>query len=139
MINDNDNAQFPPSPPLSPTLRPNKKRKRTLFYTPNTVDQQNQIDILLYSETIECPICFLTYPNCINYTRCCFKPICTDCFLQLRRSLDLPLISVSCPFCNQPNLGVVHLPPNWSKLFQELQYKRDDILQYLNQNGRKKK
>ncbi|ORX72602.1 hypothetical protein DL89DRAFT_79966 [Linderina pennispora] len=36
---------------------------------------------------IECPICFLYYPQNINYTRCCHKPVCTECFVQIKRKL----------------------------------------------------
>ncbi|KAI9031781.1 hypothetical protein CLU79DRAFT_785295 [Phycomyces nitens] len=71
-------------------------------------------DQLLYSSTTECPICLLWYPTCINYSRCCHQPICTECFLQLRRPLDT-FSPVDCPFCVQADFGVIHIPPDWSQ------------------------
>ncbi|CAO3660081.1 unnamed protein product [Rhizopus stolonifer] len=68
----------------------------------------------------ECPICFLFYPPNMNKTRCCHKAICTECFLQLKRSS--PLIPAVCPFCVQPNLGVLYLPPPWSKRYNVNHY-----------------
>ncbi|OAD69120.1 hypothetical protein PHYBLDRAFT_188355 [Phycomyces blakesleeanus NRRL 1555(-)] len=69
---------------------------------------------LLYTKTAECPICLLWYPACINYSRCCHQPICTECFLQLRRPLDT-LSPVYCPFCVRSDFGVIHTPPEWSQ------------------------
>ena len=43
-----------------------------------------------YSDGMECPICFLYYPNPFNYSVCCQQPICTECFVQIRRA-DLNL------------------------------------------------
>lgn len=53
----------------------------------------------------------------MNRTRCCDKSICTECFLQLRRSSTSPLVPAVCPFCVQPNLGVIYIPPPWSKKY----------------------
>ncbi|CAO3694024.1 unnamed protein product [Rhizopus microsporus] len=75
----------------------------------------------------ECPICFLFYPSNINKTRCCHKSICTECFLQFKRSSSSPLIPAVCPFCVQPNLGVVYLPPPWSKHYDKLKRSRPDL------------
>ncbi|CAO3624244.1 unnamed protein product [Cunninghamella echinulata] len=58
------------------------------------------------NDVIECPICFLSYPSNINYTQCCDQPICTECFVQFKRS-D-PTLPVSCPFCVQDNFGVIY-------------------------------
>lgn len=84
--------------------------------------------ILLYSNVHECPICFLVYPR-LNETRCCAQDICTECFVQIKRhpphppytTLDssaqatdvLDLISepVACPYCAQPDLGVIFDAP----------------------------
>ncbi|KAJ1986671.1 SNF1-interacting protein [Coemansia spiralis] len=61
---------------------------------------------------IECPICFLYYPKNINYTRCCHKPICTECFVQIKRKIeDDHVESTHCPYCVEPNLGIVYYPP----------------------------
>lgn len=42
-------------------------------------------EVLLYRGAIECPICFLFYPKYLNITRCCAQPICTECFVQIKR------------------------------------------------------
>lgn len=39
----------------------------------------------LYKGAEECPICFLYYPRNLNMTRCCSQPICTECFVQMKR------------------------------------------------------
>ncbi|KAJ2485397.1 SNF1-interacting protein [Coemansia sp. RSA 2050] len=61
---------------------------------------------------IECPICFLYYPQNTNYTRCCHKPICTECFVQIKRRIEESCIAPThCPYCVEPNLGIVYYPP----------------------------
>ncbi|KAI9473623.1 MAG: hypothetical protein EXX96DRAFT_578685 [Benjaminiella poitrasii] len=76
----------------------------------------------------ECPICFLFYPSRMNRTRCCDKSICTECFLQLRRSTSSPTIPAACPFCLHPNFGVVYIPPAWSKYFNAFKKKRAELI-----------
>ncbi|KAJ3383774.1 SNF1-interacting protein [Lobulomyces angularis] len=61
----------------------------------------------LYRGAVECPICFLFYPRNINFTRCCDQPICSECFVQIKRS-DLNLDPSSCPYCVEPNFGVIY-------------------------------
>lgn len=34
-------------------------------------------------QTEECPICFMHYQG-VNRTVCCSKPLCTECYLQVR-------------------------------------------------------
>ncbi|KAJ2251845.1 SNF1-interacting protein [Coemansia sp. RSA 455] len=47
---------------------------------------------------VECPICFL--------------PICTECFVQIKRKIEEGCIAPThCPYCVEPNLGVVYYPP----------------------------
>ncbi|KAI7855120.1 hypothetical protein BDC45DRAFT_506597 [Circinella umbellata] len=87
-------------------------------------------DSMAYSRVTECPICFLYYPICINYTRCCDKPICSECFLQIKRSEDSPLVPVQCPFCVQPNFGVIHVPPQFSPHYKQFSKRRTDLIQY---------
>ncbi|KAJ2482950.1 SNF1-interacting protein, partial [Coemansia sp. RSA 2052] len=56
-----------------------------------------------------CPICFLYYPQNTNYTRCCHKPICTECFVQIKRRItDACVAPTHCPYCVAPNLGVAY-------------------------------
>ncbi|KAI8352218.1 hypothetical protein B0O80DRAFT_454041 [Mortierella sp. GBAus27b] len=64
----------------------------------------------LYQGAIECPICFLYYPRNINRTRCCDKPMCTECFVQLKRLESAPTESPSCPYCVEPHFGVIYSP-----------------------------
>ena len=95
------------------------------------------IEAYLYKDADECPICFLYYPPYLNRTRCCDQPICSECFVQIKRPEPHPpdhgeddpnaasqnpeanqaeecqLVSepASCPFCVQPELGVTYVPP----------------------------
>ncbi|PLB44713.1 hypothetical protein P170DRAFT_265511 [Aspergillus steynii IBT 23096] len=97
------------------------------------------IEAYLYKDATECPICFLYYPPYLNRTRCCDQPICSECFVQIKRpdphppehgdadagapaetpegdraeSQDCQLISepAACPFCVQPEFGVTYVPP----------------------------
>ncbi|ORZ21142.1 hypothetical protein BCR42DRAFT_406899 [Absidia repens] len=67
---------------------------------------------MLYADAVECPICFLYYPSNINYSKCCDQPICTECFVQIKRT-D-PLLPPCCPFCVQPNFGIIYQLPSSS-------------------------
>ncbi|BDD57896.1 SNF1-interacting protein [Monascus purpureus] len=94
------------------------------------------IEAYLYKNAVECPICFLYYPPYLNRTRCCDQPICSECFVQIKRpdphppehgetdrnsgaegdnsgSSDCQLVSEpsACPFCVQPEFGVTYTPP----------------------------
>ncbi|KAF3929567.1 hypothetical protein ABW19_dt0206322 [Dactylella cylindrospora] len=104
---------------------------------PNPVDGR-PIEAVLYENASECPICFLYYPPYLNRTRCCDQPICSECFVQIKRAdPHIPehtppgspapqpvdqdrrahtgdqLISepACCPFCKQPEFGIVYSPP----------------------------
>ncbi|KKK16440.1 hypothetical protein P175DRAFT_0505594 [Aspergillus ochraceoroseus IBT 24754] len=97
------------------------------------------IEAYLYKDAAECPICFLYYPPYLNRTRCCDQPICSECFVQIKRpdphppehgeadsnapapageperpeNQDGQLVSEpsACPFCVQPEFGVTYAPP----------------------------
>jgi len=90
------------------------------------------VEVYLYKDSTECPICFLTYPPYLNHTRCCDQPICSECFVQIKRpDPHFPeghnendpnhnpeetaglLISEAacCPYCTQPDFGVSYEPP----------------------------
>lgn len=99
------------------------------------------IEAYLYKDACECPICFLYYPPYLNHTRCCDQPICSECFVQIKRpdphppehgessqnaepgaeneqsgsgsAADCQLVSEpsACPFCVQPEFGVTYIPP----------------------------
>lgn len=95
------------------------------------------LEVFLYKDADECPICFLTYPPYLNRTRCCDQPICSECFVQIKRAdphlpehhpdgqardpneglnpEDPPEMLISepsaCPYCQQPEFGVTYDPP----------------------------
>ncbi|KAI9044616.1 Sip5p [Aspergillus affinis] len=111
------------------------------------------IEAYLYKDAAECPICFLYYPPYLNRTRCCDQPICSECFVQIKRpdphppehgdadpnaapaetsegdraeSQDCQLVSepAACPFCVQPEFGVTYAPPSFRR---GLSYASDPI------------
>lgn len=69
----------------------------------------------MYKKAQECPICFLYYPPLINTSRCCDQPICTECFVQIKRADPTTTNMISepaaCPYCVEPNFGVTYVPP----------------------------
>ena len=90
------------------------------------------LEVFLYKDATECPICFLTYPPYLNHTRCCDQAICSECFVQIKRpdphypeghnendpnhdpeETAGKLISepACCPYCTQPEFGVTYDPP----------------------------
>ncbi|EPY53840.1 zf-C3HC4 type zinc finger [Schizosaccharomyces cryophilus OY26] len=91
-----------------------------------TQDNHAQAISTIYANAFECPICFLYYPPNYNYTRCCAQPICSECFVEIRRPdphlptvhandptpNDFDLISepVKCPYCMTDRFGVVYVP-----------------------------
>ena len=44
-----------------------------------------RLEVFLYKDATECPICFMYYPPYLNRTRCCDQPICSECFVQIKR------------------------------------------------------
>ncbi|KAH7340354.1 hypothetical protein B0J17DRAFT_715575 [Rhizoctonia solani] len=80
-------------------------------------EQQRMSEAEVYHGAIECPICFMYYPPNINRSRCCDQAICTECFVQIKRSEPTTTHLVSepaaCPYCVQENFGVIYDPPNW--------------------------
>jgi hypothetical protein len=92
-----------------------------------------RIEAFLYKNASECPICFMFYPPHLNKTRCCDQPICSECFVQIKRpephppehhgdaesppvedsSEEMQLVCepAACPFCVQPEFGVTYEPP----------------------------
>ncbi|CAK7241305.1 MAG: SNF1-interacting protein [Sporothrix thermara] len=97
------------------------------------------IEVFLYKDADECPICFLSYPPYLNHTRCCGQEICSECFVQIKRaephypeghgdnnnnngessgaqgeehpSGQLVSEPACCPYCQQPEFGVTYDPP----------------------------
>ncbi|CAG60227.1 uncharacterized protein GVI51_I00649 [Nakaseomyces glabratus] len=93
----------------------------------------------LYAQGSECPICFLYLPMPLNYSKCCQQPICSECFVQIKRSephfphdeVDPSqpqkdenekdpnlLISepANCPYCATPNFSITYTPPTGRKV-----------------------
>lgn len=82
----------------------------------STYSKQDRLDeAMMYKKASECPICFLYYPPLINTSRCCDQPICTECFVQIKRAdpTTTNLISepAACPYCVETNFGVTYIPP----------------------------
>ncbi|KAL9947324.1 hypothetical protein ACHAQF_007038 [Verticillium nonalfalfae] len=95
------------------------------------------LEVFLYKDASECPICFMYYPPYLNRTRCCDQPICSECFVQIKRpephypehhgepgepgqpQAPSPeqnpemLISepAACPYCQQSEFGVTYEAP----------------------------
>ncbi|EGZ16241.1 hypothetical protein PHYSODRAFT_354883, partial [Phytophthora sojae] len=61
---------------------------------------------------LECPICFMFYPGSLNMSSCCNKPICSECYLQIRP----PQKSICCPFCNQEAFTIRYTAPSPAEL-----------------------
>ncbi|CAG8707761.1 9396_t:CDS:2, partial [Funneliformis caledonium] len=97
------------------------KRSATLNTVGTTkgkeVPTSKSLEAQLYKGAVECPICFLYYPRNINYSRCCDQPICTECFVQIKRpesgTLSANNSPAVCPFCVQPNFGICYKPPSF--------------------------
>lgn len=95
-----------------------------------------RLEAFLYKDASECPICFMYYPPYLNKTRCCDQPICSECFVQIKRPDPHPpehadptnpnppppsedpleecmLVSepATCPFCKVPEFGITYDPP----------------------------
>ncbi|CAO1631266.1 unnamed protein product [Jaminaea pallidilutea] len=88
------------------------RRKLMPFFT-GMDDEESYADREYNSE---CPICFLYYPSVLNRTRCCGQPICTECFVQMKRAdpnHTKPPSSqpTECPFCTETNFGVLYEKP----------------------------
>ena len=130
---------------LATTLMPSSRnasqtdlapREVTLPYDPFVNGQP--IEVFLYKEPQECPICFLEYPPYLNRTRCCDQPICSECFVQIKRPdphfpehhgegedgqpaqaavIDTQLISepATCPYCQAPDFGATYEPPPYRR------------------------
>lgn len=116
------NTITPPGSPLKPSKIANDSISLEI--------PSRDLLLKLYRKATECPICFLYYPKYLNVSRCCLQPICTECFVQIKRldphpphddssnqpgSEELPhtLISeaASCPYCALPDFGVTYDPP----------------------------
>ncbi|GAB1316187.1 SNF1-interacting protein [Madurella fahalii] len=117
----------------------NSRNGSTTEFVPNEINLPHDpfvngqpIEVFLYKNASDCPICFLSYPPYLNHTRCCDQPICSECFVQIKRpDPHFPeghnendpnhnpeeaaglLVSepACCPYCTQPDFGVTYEPP----------------------------
>lgn len=93
------------------------------------------LEVFLYKNGAECPLCLMYYPTYLNRTRCCDQLICSECFVQIKRpdphypehhdqqdgsespaSTDEPtgeliMEPAKCPYCTQGEFGVTYEPP----------------------------
>lgn len=94
------------------------------------------LEVFLYKDGIECPICVMYYPRYLNKTRCCDQYICTECFVQIKRpdphlpdhhpgqqsgaegqppadeqTAELIMEAACCPYCTQTEFGVTYEAP----------------------------
>lgn len=58
---------------------------REIMLTHDPFVNGQPLEAHLYKDASECPICFLYYPPYLNRTRCCDQPICSECFVQIKR------------------------------------------------------
>ena len=102
--------------------------------TKNKYLPSDDLKCSLYKNGMECPICFLYIPGPLNYSKCCQQPICTECFVQIKRaephfpheevdptkpmtddSSKDPNLLISeppnCPYCATPNFSITYTPP----------------------------
>ncbi|CAO3649282.1 unnamed protein product [Mucor hiemalis] len=110
-------------------IKKDRKKKRIVIQKKKLNDQENyhyylisnekKLYTLLYSNSVECPICFLFYPANINYTRCCDQPICTECFVQIKKgpgdyntSSSSSTSHIDCPYCMTEEFGIVYSTPS---------------------------
>ncbi|KAH7912140.1 hypothetical protein BJ138DRAFT_1084198 [Hygrophoropsis aurantiaca] len=106
-------APTAPRPEARDTSRPNGHPKR-----PGALKEPSRCpEAAVYRGAVECPICFLYYPSNMNRSRCCDQSICTECFVQIKRTEPTATHMVSepaaCPYCVQDNFGIVYTPPSW--------------------------
>jgi hypothetical protein len=148
-------SPHPSSSPTSPLFRARAKTLASLTTSSRNTSQADMtprefqlpvdpfvngqpIEVYLYKDASECPICFLYYPPYLNTTRCCEQPICSECFVQIKRPDPHPpeheqpdpnappvpeeerqaqeeglLVSeiATCPYCKQPEFGITYTPP----------------------------
>ncbi|KAI9102531.1 hypothetical protein DFS34DRAFT_397328 [Phlyctochytrium arcticum] len=105
------------------------KGKRSISMPSQLVSQESISRIRpedLYRYSTECPICFLYYPSHINYSRCCDQPICTECFVQIKRP-ESTLEPAACPFCVEANFGIMYYPPGSPEYYLKVRQEHPDL------------
>ena len=87
------------------------KKNRPNKDDPDFVESSYFTVELMTKDLVDCPICLLAYPRNINYTECCNQPMCTSCFVKIKRPNSGRIIS--CPFCNHVNFAICYHKPRW--------------------------
>ncbi|KAF4635961.1 hypothetical protein G7Y89_g2131 [Cudoniella acicularis] len=137
-------SPFRPRSKTVASLSSSSKNPSSSDMTPREIQLPNDpyvngqhLEVFLYKDASECPICFLYYPPYLNKTRCCDQSICSECFVQIKRPDPHPpehehndpsqpppppadtsieadsLVSEpsTCPYCQAPEFGVTYDPP----------------------------
>ncbi|GAB7339186.1 hypothetical protein MBLNU457_5848t1 [Dothideomycetes sp. NU457] len=149
------NTHFGSAPPSSPSSMPLFRGRAKTLASLTTSSRSNSaanltpqeiqlpaspyvhgqhIEAYLYKDAAECPICFMYYPPYLNKTRCCDQPICSECFVQIKRpdphppehhddpsnpnpepkpEEEVSFVSEpsQCPYCQTQEFGVTYEPP----------------------------
>lgn len=140
-----------PAPRTSSPLKPHKALAAALNLTRNGSNTDitpreinlpqdpfvngQPLEVFLYKEGTECPLCLMYYPPYMNRTRCCDQLICSECFVQIKRpdphypehhddeggagtpasneeqTGELIMEPAKCPYCTQTEFGVTYEPP----------------------------
>ncbi|KAI8961319.1 hypothetical protein F5Y11DRAFT_230115 [Daldinia sp. FL1419] len=127
---------------LAAALNISRNSSHTDMITPREVNLPHDpfvngqpLEVFLYKEGIECPLCLMYYPPYLNRTRCCCQIICSECFVQIKRpdphfpehhpdeeggqassnpeehEGELIMEPAKCPYCTQTEFGVTYEPP----------------------------
>lgn len=113
---------------FSSSKRNKKKSKKIKKNKPNKDDPES-LEASFFNENllnqgfVDCPICLLSYPRNINYTECCNQPMCTSCFVKIKRPNSGRVIS--CPFCNHVNFSILYRKPRWLAELTKSEDQRD--------------
>ncbi|OTB10288.1 hypothetical protein K445DRAFT_257024 [Daldinia sp. EC12] len=127
---------------LAAALNISRNSSHTDIITPREVNLPHDpfvngqpLEVFLYKDGIECPLCLMYYPPYLNRTRCCCQIICSECFVQIKRpdphlpehhadeeggqasqnpeerEGELIMEPAKCPYCTQTEFGVTYEPP----------------------------
>ncbi|KAI1388133.1 uncharacterized protein F4822DRAFT_303287 [Hypoxylon trugodes] len=130
---------------LVAALNLSRNGSHTEIITPREINLPNDpfvngqpLEVFLYKEGLECPLCLMYYPPYLNRTRCCCQIICSECFVQIKRpdphlpehhvdeeggaqssapvnpeerEGELIMEPAKCPYCTQTEFGVTYEPP----------------------------
>ncbi|KAI5919547.1 hypothetical protein F4810DRAFT_703454 [Camillea tinctor] len=138
-ISPRSGSALKPHKALAAALSLSRNGSHTDVVTPREVNLPQDpfvngqpLEVFLYKEGLECPLCLMYYPPYLNRTRCCCQIICSECFVQIKRpdphhpehhgdddgadapqeqGEDLIMEPAKCPYCTQTEFGVTYEPP----------------------------